>query len=101
MSVHHQNFCEGCMQDVIRGYQRTLGATAQQPCFAMTIKKFAQAANQAGSSTETLITILKAGVPISEILDVIQSRLESQDGTPRSNKHRASRVPEHPPWIDG
>ena len=46
-----------------------------------TIRKFADAAAQAGIDLETLIAILESGLPMQAVLDLIQTRLETQIAT--------------------
>jgi hypothetical protein len=72
----HNPLCAGCKQDLLRACPETLGVSSERPCLASTLRKFAEAGAQAGIDTETLIRILRAGVPISTVLDLIQSRLE-------------------------
>jgi len=51
-------------------------AADQHATVTATIWKFANAAAQAGIDLERLIVMLKAGVPIKAVLDMIQSRLD-------------------------
>ena len=51
-------------------------AADQHASLTATIWKFANAAAQAGIDLERLIVMLKAGVPIKAVLDMIQSRLD-------------------------
>jgi hypothetical protein len=48
----------------------------QHASLTATIRKFADAAAQAGIDLETLIAILDSGIPIEAVCDMIQSRLE-------------------------
>ena len=76
MSRHSLNpLCGNCTQDLIRDCPETLRADANHPCFVATVGKFAQAAEHVGIDLDTLINTLQAGVPITAILDLIQSRL--------------------------
>jgi hypothetical protein len=70
--------CRGCKQDLLRDCPETLGVNRGHPCFVQTIYKFAQAGAQAGLGVGTLIQILQAGVPMTAVLDLIESRLEQQ-----------------------
>ena len=51
-------------------------AADQHASVAVTIWKFANAAAQAGIDLDDLIDILESGVPIQDVLDMIQSRLD-------------------------
>jgi hypothetical protein len=51
-------------------------AAHQHASLTATIRKFADAAAQAGIDLETLIAILDSGIPIEAVCDMIQSRLE-------------------------
>jgi hypothetical protein len=75
--------CTGCRQDLLRDCPATLGVNDARPCIVATLRKFVQAGSQAGISTETLIEILRAGVPIATVLDLIQSRLNARRAEPR------------------
>lgn len=55
-----------------------VGARRQHPCAIATLHRFAQASADAGIDLPTLIQILRAGVPISSVLDVIESRLKDR-----------------------
>ena len=78
MSRHSLNpLCVNCTQDLIRDCPQTLQTDAHHPCFVATVGKFAQAAEPVGIDLDTLINTLQAGVPISAIVDLIQSRLAS------------------------
>ena len=70
------NFCNDCKQDLIRDCAETLHVT--QPCLVQTIRRFAAAANYVGIDTQQLVNLLKAGMSVSELLDIIQSRLETE-----------------------
>jgi len=64
-------------QDAIHStVAQDLCAADQQATVTATIWKFANAAAQAGIDLERLIVMLKAGVPIKAVLDMIQSRLD-------------------------
>lgn len=71
------NFCNDCKQDLIRDCAETPHAT--QPCLVQTIRRFAAAANYVGIDTQQLVNLLKAGTSVSELLEIIQSRLEAKE----------------------
>ena len=49
-----------------------------------TIRKFADAAAQAGIGLETLIAILESGVPMEAVFDLIEVRLQSSGESGRA-----------------
>ena len=71
------NFCQDCKQDLIRDCANTVHLT--QPCLLRTIRRFAAAANYVGISNQQLVNLLKARLSVSDLLDIIQSRLETQE----------------------
>ena len=70
-----QQLSEGCRQDLLRDCPATLGVNDGHPCYVATVRKFAHAGAHAGLNLERLIKILESGVPITSVLDLIQSRL--------------------------
>ena len=65
--------------DVIRStVAQHLCAADQHATMTATIRKFADAAAQAGIDLETLIAILESGVPMQAVFDFIQTHLEAQ-----------------------
>jgi hypothetical protein len=77
-SLPRNPLCEGCTQDLLRDCPETLGVNRSRPCFVKTIYKFARAGAQAGLDIDTLIGILQAGVPMTAVLELIESRLRDQ-----------------------
>lgn len=76
------NFCGDCKQDLIRDCAETTRPT--RPCLVRTIRRLEAAANYVGISTPALVKMLRAGMTLNEVLDIIQTRLEA--------KVRASRL---------
>lgn len=70
--------CHGCTQDVILDCAETFGVNSQHPCPIKTLQRFAEASAQAGIDVQSLIRILKAGVSIQDVLEVIECRLLTQ-----------------------
>ena len=65
--------------DVIRStFAQDVCAADQHATMTATIRKFADAAAQAGIDLETLIAILESGVPMQAVFDLIQTHLEAQ-----------------------
>ena len=73
--------CAGCTQDVIRDCPEALVAAGHYPCVVGTLKRFAAAAQQVGIDTPHLIELLKGGVPISTILELIELRVRQNRRT--------------------
>ena len=71
------NFCNDCQQDLIRDCAETIHVT--QPCLVQTIRRFAAAAKYVGIDAPQLVDLLKAGISVGELLDIIQSRLEAEE----------------------
>jgi len=68
--------------DVIRStVAQDLCAADQYATMTATIRKFADAAAQAGIDLETLIAILESGVPMQAVFNLIERRLETQMAT--------------------
>lgn len=68
--------------DVIRStVAQDLCAADQYATMTATIRKFADAAAQAGIDLETLIAILESGVPMQAVFNLIERRLETQRAT--------------------
>lgn len=68
--------------DVIRStVAQDLCAAGQHATMTATIRKFADAAAQAGIDLETLIAILESGVPMQAVFDLIERRLETETAT--------------------
>ena len=68
--------------DVIRStVAQDLCAADQPATMTATIRKFADAAAQAGIDLETLIAILESGVPMQAVFNLIERRLETQTAT--------------------
>ena len=64
-------------KDVIRStVAQDLYAADPHTMITATIRKFADAAAQAGIDLETLIAILESGVPMQAVLDLIHTRLD-------------------------
>lgn len=68
--------CAGCSQYVLRDCPATLDVSRQHPCPIATLRRFAQATADVGIDLPDLIQILRAGVPINSVLDLIESRLK-------------------------
>jgi hypothetical protein len=75
--LRNRSFCADCKQDLIRDCAETLHLT--QPCLVRTMKRLAAAANYVGIGSEQLIGMLKNGASVSEVLDVIEARLEAKE----------------------
>ena len=70
------------VNDVIHStVAQDLCAADQHATATATIRKFANAAAQAGVDLETLIAILESGVPMQAVFDLIHTRLEGQMAT--------------------
>jgi hypothetical protein len=90
MRTHIHPLCAGCTQDLIRNCRESLGVTPQHPCLIRVVAKLARASQQAGISIDTLMGILRAGVPIPEVIELIHAGLCNQWVARAEKTRRAS-----------
>lgn len=75
MRTHTDPRCTGCTQDLLRDCREALAVTPQRPCLVRTVATLAGPSQKVGIKIETVVHLLRAGVPIAAVVNLIQSRL--------------------------
>lgn len=79
MIKRDRSFCSHCPQALVCDCSGPLQAGDETACLLSKLKIVAAAASYVGIGNHLLLTLLQAGVPLSDILDIIQSRLEWEE----------------------